>query len=231
LLASRLATGLPPAGWAAVGDDGRGGAAPLLAALTIAVAVVAAVVLMSNLTRKGAGDRRTGGHAALLLIAVGATLAVTSALLGSLSQQVQGSFGLGEGFRETPGVVAGLSLGATGLIAAPWTTWAGRGVAVRVGAGLVAVVVAATAATTLRVNADRVAADSRRPEAVLTNALAVSLVNLEPTAAGDARRCALLDAVRDTYGALPRDGVLASVDDIARARAGVPYCSAAEGNQ
>jgi hypothetical protein len=188
-LANRLTAWLPPLQWVA---GVRGGGRPGLVVLAVAGLVLA--VLAARLLRSLPGLVRLDRRQAAALSLTGGALLLLGALLGSENSQTQeiataGRWG--DGWRDSPLTAAGGMLALAGAL-----TLASRAVLVRrpavVARAALVVLVLAGAVSAATGNAFELRA-ARLPTALLSGHIAAEIAQFDTTAAGDARRCALLD--------------------------------------
>jgi putative flippase GtrA len=221
LLVNRIVSAAAPVGWSTT--DGGFSPPSLGAAIaTLLLGAVVAIVSFLALRAHRSQRPRVERAGAVGLAAVGTALLFTNAVVASLSEQLQQGISLGDGWRETPGAVAGLALlfvAATLLLASLDRLQRPMLLAL-----VVALVLGASVGRTVDFNAQRSASERGSATTVLNNRIAVSLVDLDPSPAGDARRCELQEEFVDAYGRLTRRGMLEAVDVIAEQHLGQPYC-------
>jgi putative flippase GtrA len=226
LLVNRVVSAAAPAGWSTT----DGGFSPPSLGAGIAAFLLGAVVATASflaLRAHRSQQPRVERAGAVGLALVGSALVLTNAVVASLSEQLQQGIGLGDGWRETPGAVAGLALlfvAATLLLASLDRLQRPMLLAL-----VVALVLGASVGRAADFNAQRSASERGSATTVLNNRIAVSLVDLDPSPAGDARRCELQEGFVEAYGRLTRRGMLEAVDVIAEQHLGQPYCVGPEG--
>ena len=224
ILATRVLSGAPPAGWILVADlvelYGPGfGMANLVAnsllllllAGVAAVTIVAAVRIASHgavqpcVSRERAtsgerhGDRCRGNGWLRLcssLLLLGAATVLLPALLVSLSSWVQRSR-IDHGWRDTVLVQVGWSfiiLSAFVAVLGLVATLSRSTRANQFVAVAVATVLGTALSLTLLANARLAQIDRQEPGSAITNQLATAAISFDPTEVGNAYRCALIDA-------------------------------------
>jgi hypothetical protein len=224
-LPTRLVAWLPPVQWRPAVQDGHGswlvGLVPLLALVILAVLARRAA---KDLPLLAAVDRRQG----LGLAAVAFVLLLLGAGMAALNGGVQDLVPRGrweQGWRDTA-VTAGagmLVLLAAGHAVVASRRWRLPGVTVLV--AVFALTGVLSTAANKRYRDDQAA----EPSARLANRVAVEMADVDRSAAGDARRCALRQEFRTLYSTSPAAlrRFDESLDAATRQRAGIPFCSAA----
>lgn len=201
----RLLTGLPLAGWNySAGLLDRAGVRighvalarnALMAILLVAVAAIA-TRSACRLVRSGSGREKAAGDWKRAGAAVGALGMVTvlmPALLAGLSKRTQSVRpAIGEAWRETLMVQVGWSLVAAALLIAVFGVVAHSRFA-RVVAVAVPAILCVVMALALLSNARVTRADRVTPLHALTSEIATAAIHFDPTRAGNARRCGLID--------------------------------------
>ena len=181
-LPNRLTAWLPPLQW----GDALRGAGPV-SRVVLALALLACALLAARLIAELPGLPGLDRRQAAGLAASGAALLLLGALLGAANAQGQANVALGRwgfGWRDSGLTAAGAALVLAGLLAL-----AARAVWCR--AALAALVL--TTAGTTAVNQAFTARADRRPYAVVSAGIAAEVAQFDPSAAGQERRCALLD--------------------------------------
>ena len=211
LIAQRVLTGSPPAGWAHAADrvapyGYRVGLADLVSNWLVAALIVVAAVLCVRavrplLSRGGVdGDEPAVlGPLAVGLGVLGALTVLMPALMVSLSKEIQGAPpALGESWRDSLVVQIGWSFMIFAVVVAALALARGSGPR-----RAVAVVVAAALfiglAVTL-INNERLSHVGRGTQTtMLVRQMHSSVVRVDLTEGGNARRCGLIDAYGDLY--------------------------------
>ncbi|MFI5888845.1 hypothetical protein ACIA5D_01860 [Actinoplanes sp. NPDC051513] len=187
---NRVTSWLPPLQW---GDALRDGGAVGQVVLGVAALVLAllAARLFAGLPGLPGLDRRQ----ASALAAAGGAVLLLGGMLGSLNAQTQAFAAAGRwgaGWRD-----GGLLAAGGGLLLAGLLAFAARAVAARVALGAFVLLAAGTVA----VNQAFAQAANRMPYAVVTGAVAAEVAQFDTTAAGNARRCELIERFGELFRA------------------------------
>ena len=241
LMARRMLTGAPPAGWAHSADIGeRAGLGfrvldlasnSLLAVLVAVIAAVAFKQARSAVRGSGAGSSDRGMRAAAGLAAVGAAVVVAPALLAGLTSRLQLERpAVGEAWADSLLVQVGWSLIVVAAAAAAFAAL--RAARLRHAAvAVVTVLLAVAVAMTLLANERLAYLDRRTPLAAVVSEISEFTVIAEPGDAANALRCGLIDEYAET-GPGPDDWaggpkLRAEFDRLMNQRQGWPFCDPA----
>ncbi|WP_433369165.1 hypothetical protein ACQPZX_42965 [Actinoplanes sp. CA-142083] len=190
--ANRVTSWLPPLQWGDALRDG-GEVSRIVLGLAVLVLALLAARLFARLPQLPRLDRRQAGA----LAATGGAVLLLGGLLGSLNAQTQ-AFAAdgrwGAGWRD-----GGLLAAGGGLLLAGLLALATRALVARVGLGVFVLVAAGTAA----VNHAFAQATNRMPYALVAGAVAAEVAQFDTTAAGNARRCALIARFEELFRDAP----------------------------
>ena len=241
--ADRWLTGAPPAGWrytAGVADEAgvRFGLADFLrnVLLIVLLALVAYITVTATRNIRRAAPVASANSVgwrrpAASLGALGAATALLPALLVSLSWRTQRLRPqIGEGWRETIMVQVGWSLMAAAVLVCLFGIARGPGSA-RIATVVVTAILGGTMTLTLLANARLMQVDGVTPLHAITSEMATAAIHFDPTAAGNARRCLLIDhftaILPDPQKWVSGPNVWAELDELMLGVQGMPYCDPA----
>ena len=242
LVARRMLTGAPPAGWVHSADIGeRAGLGfrvldlasnSLLAVLVAVIAAVAFRQARSAVRGSGAdGDSARGMRAAAGLAAVGAAVVVAPALLAGLTSRLQSERpAVGEAWTDTLLVQVGWSLIVVAAAVAAFAALRAARLR-RAAVAAVAVLLAVAVAMTLLANERLTYLDRRTPLAAVVSEISEFTVIVEAGDSANALRCGLIDEYAET-GPGPDDWaggpkLRAELDRLMNQRHGWPFCDPA----
>ena len=245
LVADRMLTGAPPAGWIHTADRVRPygfevGASDLagnwlLAALLVVIvaATVRAVVRATSRTATAEDVPGARARLAVCLGALGALTVVLPALLVSPSKEIQEALpAIGEAYRDTLMVQVGWSFIITAVVVA--------GIAAVGTRRLPRVAAAAVAATALWVGLAMTLLTNERmahigrglPESAIVRQVSTAVISIDPTDGGNARRCGLIDAYTELspgpLGWWTGPKLRGELDHFMLDRYGWPFCDGPE---
>ena len=243
LTAGRILTGAPPAGWSRNTELARESglefgvsdlaANSLLAFLLFGmiVATSLAAMLATRRTVTVADNSTDWPRLAASLGALGAITAVLPALLVSLSRLLQQHRPqIGDPWRDTLLVQVGWSFAIAAAIAAITGMARSRRMS-RIMVLAAAAVLGTGLTLTLLANARMARIDRAAPLSSITSQISTATISIDPTDAGNARRCDLVDAytqilpeARSVTGG-PR--LRAELDQLMLGRHGWPFCDLA----
>ena len=238
LVARRMLTGAPPAGWAHSADIGeRAGLGfrvldlasnSLLAVLVAVIAAVAFKQARSAVRGSGAGSSDRGMRAAAGLAAVGAAVVVAPAVLAGLTSRLQSERpAVGEAWTDTLLVQVGWSLIVVAAAAAAFAALRAAPLR-RAAVAAVAVLLAVAVAMTLLANERLAYFDRRTPLAAVVSEISEFTVIVEAGDSANALRCGLIDTYTQT-GPDPSEWaggpqLRADLDKLMNQRHGWPFC-------
>jgi hypothetical protein len=191
-LPNRLTAWLPPLQWGQALRD-----AEPVSRVVLIVSVVACVLLAARLFADLPRLPRLQRGQATGLAAAGAGLLLLGALLGSVNAQGQEFAALGRrgfGWRDS-----GLTAAGAGLVLAALLALAVRPVVARVALAMFALAAAGTATA----NHAFAQTNNRLPYAVLTAQISAEVAQFDRSAAGQVRRCELLERFDDLFRKTP----------------------------
>lgn len=241
LTAKRLLTGTPPAGWShasnLVDESGLDFGLPELATNSLLVLVLVAIGWVAVRSarqvercwpdpqaREAMWCRPAAGLGAL-----GAATALPAALLGGLSRHVQKvDYPVGEAWRETVLVQVGWSLLAASVLVALFgivRTRRASLVLVASASSVLCVCLVLTLVANTRLNL----VGRSTPVHVISSEIAAATIHFDPTDAGNARRCLLIDDYTEISpdGWLSGPNVADELDALMLDRHGQPFCDPA----
>ena len=212
LVAPRVLTGAPPAGWVHTADwiapygyrAGLGDLAGnwLIAVLLAAGAVLCARAARSLLRRSRPSDSEPTalGRLAAALAILGAVTALMPALMASLAKEIQRSPpAVGEAWRDSLVVQMGWSFMIFAAVVAVLTMARRRALTRTIAAVLVAAVLLAGLSATLITNQRLGHVGRGTPTTTLVRQMSTAVVRVDLTEGGNTRRCGLINAYNDLY--------------------------------